>query len=83
MRTRGQAVVGNVGTQQLMEFTAVGDTVNLASRLQDLSAEGQILISHATYEQLQGHVDVNPIGERYVKGREESVTVYEVLDLPT
>jgi adenylate cyclase len=77
----GLAVVGNVGTQQLMEFTAVGDTVNLAARLQGLSDGGQILISHATYEQLEGFVYANPAGEQYVKGRAESVSVYEVLEL--
>jgi adenylate cyclase len=77
----GPAVVGNVGTQQLMEFTAVGDTVNLAARLQGLSDEGQILISHATYEQLEGFVYANPAGEQYVKGRAESVSVYEVVEL--
>lgn len=79
----GSAVVGNVGTQQLMEFTAVGDTINLASRLQGLSNEGQILISQATYEQLEGFVYANPAGEQYVRGREESVSVYEVLELAT
>ena len=76
----GLAVVGNVGTQQLMEFTAVGDTVNLASRLQGLGEHGQILISQATYSQIQDSVTANPIGNQFVKGRKESVMVYEVLE---
>jgi adenylate cyclase len=77
----GLAVVGNVGTHDLMEFSAVGDTVNLASRLQGLSGGGQILISQATFDQIEGSVYVHPAGEQYVKGREEAVTVYEVLEL--
>jgi adenylate cyclase len=79
----GMAVVGLVGTHDLMEFTAVGDTVNLASRLQDLSTNGQILIGQSTYDQIEGHVYIDHVGEQYVKGREEPVNVYEVLDLPT
>lgn len=77
----GMAVVGNVGTQQIMEFTAVGDTVNLASRLQGLGEQGQILISQATYSQIKEQVTTNPIGNQFVKGRREPVMVYEVLDL--
>ncbi|MEO8606424.1 MAG: adenylate/guanylate cyclase domain-containing protein [Chloroflexota bacterium] len=76
----GLAVVGNVGTHDLMEFTAVGDTVNIASRLQGLSNNGQILISQATFDQSADNIQVNLVGDQFVKGREESVTVYEVLD---
>jgi adenylate cyclase len=79
----GLAVVGNVGTHDLMEFTAVGDTVNLASRLQDMSENGQVLISQSIFEQIANDVYVNPVGEKYVKGREESVNVYDVLELAT
>lgn len=75
----GIAVVGNIGSQQIMNFTAVGDTVNLASRLQGLSQNGQILVSQATYELLNGHFEVRELGERSIKGRQESVLVYEVL----
>lgn len=77
----GTAVVGNVGTHELMDFTAVGDTVNVAARLQSLSNNGQILISQATYEQIHAHVRVNRIGAQSVKGRREAVMTYEVLDL--
>lgn len=76
----GQAVVGNVGTAQLMEFTAVGDTVNLAARLQQLSDGGQIIISEATWQQLDGKVQTQPIGLRAVKGRAELVMLYAVAE---
>lgn len=75
----GIAVVGNIGSQQIMNFTAVGDTVNLASRLQGLSQNGQILVSQATYKLLDGHFEVRELGERSIKGRQESVLIYEVL----
>ncbi|MCA0453590.1 MAG: response regulator [Chloroflexi bacterium] len=77
----GTAVVGNVGTNRIMNFTAVGDTVNLASRLQALSNNEKILLSQATYDQLNGQVHVNPLGARSVKGRIEPVMVYEALEL--
>lgn len=75
----GMAVVGNVGAPHIMDFTAVGDTVNLASRLQALGANGQILFSQAVHDQLRDTVRANPIGTKNLKGRSESVTVYEAL----
>jgi class 3 adenylate cyclase len=77
----GMAVVGNVGTPQIMDFTAVGDTVNLAARLQDISADGQILISLSTYEQVADHVEARPVGYLDIKGRKEPVMAYTVSEL--
>ncbi len=77
----GKAVVGNVGAPERMSFTAVGDTVNLASRLQTMCSSGQILISQATQDKLQNQVRTEAIGLRSVKGRSEMVMVYEVLKL--
>jgi class 3 adenylate cyclase len=75
----GMAVVGNVGAPDLMNFTAVGDSVNIAARLQSEGAGGQILISEATYERLGGRVIVNSIGPRQMKGRVGSIMTYEVV----
>jgi adenylate cyclase len=77
----GQAVVGNVGAPDLMNYTALGDTVNLAARLQGVSSGGQILISDVTYEQIKDQVVTRSIGEVKVKGRSESVFTYEVTKL--
>lgn len=74
----GMAVVGNVGAPDLMNFTAVGDTVNVAARLQGEGRGGQILISDATAEQLAGRVKTMPSGLRQVKGRTSGVMTYEV-----
>jgi len=77
----GRAVVGNVGAPEMMNYTAVGDTVNLAARLQSLSAEGQILISSATYQQVNDHVVTDSVGALKIKGRLEPVHAYQVLRL--
>lgn len=74
----GMAVVGNVGAPDMMNYTAVGDTVNIAARLQDLSSGGRILISEATYAQLGEAVPATCIGLRTIKGRNESVMTYAV-----
>jgi class 3 adenylate cyclase len=76
----GMVVVGNVGSPHLMNFTAVGDTVNVAARLQDMSAGGKILISEACYRQLTAPLDVKPVGYQTIKGRTEPVMVYEVVE---
>jgi class 3 adenylate cyclase len=76
----GKAIIGNVGAPDMMNFTAVGDTVNLAARLQDLSNGGRILISEATYKQLDDAVPTNCIGLRALKGRNEPVLTYAVLE---
>ncbi len=79
--TTGEAVVGRVGAVNRMNYTAIGDTVNLASRLEDLSNGGQILISESTYTQVSEHVIANNLGHKSVKGREMPVVVYEVVGL--
>jgi class 3 adenylate cyclase len=75
----GQAVVGNVGTAQIMDFTAVGDTVNLAARLRESAQGGQILISDKTHAQLADRAEVRLVGPLQVKNRTEPVLTYEML----
>lgn len=74
----GEAVVGNVGTSNLMDFTAVGDTVNVAARLQTSADNGQIFVTRAVYNEVSDFVVGVSRGELYVKGREEPVTAYEI-----
>ena len=74
----GPAVVGNVGCEFRMDFTAIGDTVNTAARLEANAKKGQVLISDALYERVKDRVEVNEIGQIPLKGKSNGVMVYEV-----
>jgi class 3 adenylate cyclase len=74
----GLAVVGNVGTDHLMNRTAVGDTVNIASRLQSIADRGRILVSELVYLETERFVFGRSRGPLYVKGRSEPVLTYEI-----
>ncbi|MGC9399370.1 MAG: adenylate/guanylate cyclase domain-containing protein [Anaerolineae bacterium] len=75
----GQAVVGNVGSPMLQNYTAIGNTVNLASRLQSHAGPGQILIDEEVYTRVREHVCTRPLGRTYFKGHSEPTWVYELL----
>jgi class 3 adenylate cyclase/tetratricopeptide (TPR) repeat protein len=72
----GQALVGSVGTTG--EFSAIGDAVNVASRLEQAAPVGRVLISHDTYRHVRGIFDVEPLGRLQVKGKQEGVPAYAV-----
>ncbi|MCR5543099.1 MAG: adenylate/guanylate cyclase domain-containing protein [Eubacterium sp.] len=77
----GPAVVGNIGCDFRMDFTAIGDTVNTAARLEANAKAGQVLISDELYERLKDRIEVNGIGEIPLKGKSKGVYVYEVTGL--
>jgi class 3 adenylate cyclase len=72
----GPAIVGNVGTAEQRSFTAIGDTTNLASRLQTHAEPGQVVIGQATFEAISGHARTEPLGALEVKGKAEPVSAY-------
>ena len=74
----GDAIVGNVGSDNLMDFTAVGDTVNVAARLQGVADEGEILVSVPVFEATQDFVFGRTRGHLTVKGRKETVDAYQI-----
>lgn len=77
----GPAVIGNMGSKQRQEFTAIGDTVNTASRLSGSTEGGQIIITESTYELVKNHVIAKKLSSIKVKGKEKPVAIYEVLRL--
>jgi adenylate cyclase len=74
----GEAVVGNIGCEHRMDFTAIGDTVNTAARLESNAARGQILISRAVYERVKDRVEAEEIGVIPLKGKSQEVFVYQL-----
>jgi adenylate cyclase len=77
----GEVVVGMFGSARKREYTALGHTVNVAARLEQMAAQNQILISSQTYELVQSHVEVARLEPIMVKGLAEPMQVYNVLSL--
>lgn len=74
----GEAVVGNLGSASLRCYTAVGDTVNLAKRVQETADGGEVLVTAALYEGLHGAAQAESLGLVMVKGRRAPVAVYRL-----
>jgi class 3 adenylate cyclase len=74
----GEAIVGNVGTAELFNYTVIGDTVNVAQRLEGLADPGQILLSEETFGRVAARVVARAQRPAHVKGRERPVLVYEL-----
>lgn len=74
----GPAVVGNIGCDVRMDYTAIGDTVNTAARLESNAKSGQILISESVYNALNGRIEATEIGEIPLKGKNRGIMVYQL-----
>ncbi len=74
----GNAVVGNIGSKKRMQYSAIGSSVNLSSRIQGLSLGGQILISEATYLEVAENIEIKGHLRVKVKGIESPITIYDV-----
>jgi adenylate cyclase len=77
----GPALVGNIGAKELLHYTAIGDTVNLAQRLEELAGGGEILLTEGTYHALGENAKVHAKGPIVVRGRSEAVPIYSLLAL--
>ncbi len=74
----GDATVGNIGSEKVMDYTVIGDTVNVSKRLQEAAAGGEILISEATYQQVKSQIVAERRSAITLHGRQEPVLVYAV-----
>ncbi|MBW1862623.1 MAG: AAA family ATPase, partial [Deltaproteobacteria bacterium] len=75
----GPVVVGTLGNDLRVEFKAVGDTVNLASRMEGLAEPGATYVTEDTFKLTEGFFRFENLGEKLVKGKEEPVSVYQVI----
>jgi class 3 adenylate cyclase/tetratricopeptide (TPR) repeat protein len=74
----GEVVVRAIGSDLHMDYTAVGQTTHLASRMEELARPGTILLTRSTLELAEGYVSVKPLGPVSVKGLPDAVEVYEI-----
>jgi len=77
----GPAIVGNIGAAEIRNFSAIGDTTNLAARLQTYAPEGSVVLSATTYQQIRERAVVRELGAPKLKGKSQPVEVYELLEL--
>ncbi len=77
----GEAIVGNIGSPDRLDYTAVGDSVNLAKRLQETAGPMQVLLSEDTYQLVRDYVEVRELEPIRVKGRSRLAKVYELLSV--
>lgn len=77
----GPALVGNIGAAAVRNYSAIGDTTNLAARLQTWAPEGSVVIGFRTYELIRNHASVRPLGSPALKGKADAVDVYELIGL--
>ncbi|MEE8553602.1 MAG: adenylate/guanylate cyclase domain-containing protein [Desulfobacterales bacterium] len=77
----GVVISGNIGSQNKMEYTVIGDSVNVASRLNGLAGPGEIIISKSVYANLGDMISVETLSPQYVKGKTEPIETFKLLSI--
>ena len=78
----GEMISGNIGSSSLrrLDYTVIGDSVNIAQRLQSVASPGQVIISEAAYDQVKESFNCRKIGDLDLKNKSRPITAYEVMD---
>lgn len=77
----GEAVLGNIGSEKRWEYTAVGDTVNVAQRTEGQCEPGCVAITQETYQEVKEQIVVKSMGMRSLKGKSKPVMLYHVMEI--
>lgn len=75
----GAVVVGSIGDDLRMDYTAIGDTTNLAARMESIAIAGTVLVSPNTYKKVRLQFELQSLGEKEVKGKEKPLEVYKLI----
>ncbi len=79
----GDAIVGSIGSARRLDYTAIGDVVNTAARLESIATGGQTLISEATWQRMAAKERAQPLGRRQLKGKRDAISVFTVAQAAT